>query len=83
MTKHPCEWHGNGDPCRTPAAYLVEWDEDGMEFGSFLCGGHTTAISEGISPFEEYGSAPVVLMVRTTESVLASAKAEHPSRHRL
>jgi hypothetical protein len=72
-----CDWHGDFDPCRVRVAYLVEWDEDGMEFGSFLCDRHTAAIRAGISPFEEYGTHPVITRIRTAESVLASPISTH------
>lgn len=69
-----CDWRADDHPCGSQAAYLVEWDEDGLEFADFLCDRHTAAIRAGASPFEEFGAQPTIVKVSTAESVLASPK---------
>lgn len=70
-----CDWHAEDTPCKSQPAFLVEWDEGGLEFADFLCDRHTQAMRAGANPFDELGSPPVIVKVTTAESVLASPKA--------
>lgn len=65
--------------CPEPLAYYVEWDEmesgQVAQFGGLYCNAHTTAIRGGWSPFEEWGSTPMVRLVRSGESHRALCEA--------
>lgn len=65
--------------CPDPLAFYVEWDEVEVgqlaQFAGLYCTGHTAAIRAGWSPFEEWGSTPLVRLVRSGETHRAMCEA--------
>lgn len=67
------EWSWNCDVtfCGDRQAFWIEWSEceDGYigMFAGLYCNGHTSAIRAGWSPFDPFGSPPIVTLIRRAE----------------
>jgi hypothetical protein len=74
------EWLCDFTHCGDRAAYYIEWDEQNsqvLQFGGLYCNPHTAAMRAGWSPFEEWGTTPMIRLVRTYATHRALCEASY------